>query len=264
MDNIVRNKQLEWKTREGVKHVNMSGAARRDFTLIELLVVVAIIAILAGMLLPALSQARNKANGMKCLANCKQLGSALLMYTNDYDSWLPTATEKGGTPAYWKLQLAPYTGRAQVTWSNMVKDLKGFGQPSIFGCPTWAGVPPANSNWQTGEPGVYAGLGWNRWLCYNPELSSNGSDGPQKITYFKQRPTETALVGDVPDGTIHTGAQDNYVTIARANDGLPTRIASRHSKGGNYLWADGHAEWRSLVEMNSGKNDIPNWYFKAH
>ncbi|WP_420882997.1 H-X9-DG-CTERM domain-containing protein [Victivallis vadensis] len=45
-------------------------------------------------------------------------------------------------------------------------------------------------------------------------------------------------------------------------------MASRHSNGGNYLWADGHAAWKSLVEMNNGKSDgkniKPDWYFKAH
>ena len=237
----------------------------RNLTLIELLVVIAIIAILAAMLLPALNQARSKASAVKCLGNHKQLGSALLMYTGEYDSWIPAATKDGGVPAYWKFQLAPYTGRSQVNWSDMVKDLKGFGQPSIFGCPTWAGVPAANSGWQTGEPGVYAGLGWNRWLSYNPLLSSKGSDGPHKTTYFKRLPTETALVGDVPDGTTHiSSSQDNYVTIARAGDGLPTRIASRHSNGGNYLWADGHASWKSLVEMNNGTTERADWYFRAH
>ena len=76
-----------------MKHHVRTGRKRKDetrsFTLIELLVVVAVIAILAGLLLPALNSARQKASSIGCLSNLKQTGTGLMMYANDNDDYLP-------------------------------------------------------------------------------------------------------------------------------------------------------------------------------
>ena len=62
---------------------------RKKFTLIELLAVIAIIAILASILLPALNKARDRAKTTKCMGNLKQIGTAFVMYMEDYQWWLP-------------------------------------------------------------------------------------------------------------------------------------------------------------------------------
>jgi prepilin-type N-terminal cleavage/methylation domain-containing protein/prepilin-type processing-associated H-X9-DG protein len=96
---------------------------RSGFTLIELLVVIAIIAILAAILFPVFAQAREKARTTACLSNCKQIGTAVQMYTQDYDEMLPSSGVYGANhPLYkagyqwgfWVILLDPYIKNRSV------------------------------------------------------------------------------------------------------------------------------------------------------
>ena len=102
---------------------------RKGFTLIELLVVIAIIAILAAILFPVFAQAREKARAISCISNMKQVGTSVMMYTQDYDEhvmseWLNLSdADVGKMPngtvrqwrRYWPVRVQPYTKNYQVT-----------------------------------------------------------------------------------------------------------------------------------------------------
>jgi prepilin-type N-terminal cleavage/methylation domain-containing protein len=88
-----------------------ANTGHQGFTLIELLVVIAIIGILAAMLFPAFSQARESARRAVCLSNLRQVGMALQMYTMDHNERLP---DPGASGREWPVSLQPYMKSTQI------------------------------------------------------------------------------------------------------------------------------------------------------
>ena len=116
------------KLQKGMVHLQKRGK-RACFTLIELLIVIAIIAILAAMLLPALNKVREKARKIKCIGHQKQIMAATFCYINDYADYGPWTREAAGMDVFWNKSLWPYISKNSV---SMYID-----KTSVFTCPSY-------------------------------------------------------------------------------------------------------------------------------
>jgi prepilin-type N-terminal cleavage/methylation domain-containing protein/prepilin-type processing-associated H-X9-DG protein len=223
-------------------------AAGHGFTLIELLVVIAIIAILAALLLPALTRARDKGRQTLCLGNLKQCGAALQMYASDNDNTYPTggaaatfASVTGCWPSRWQMDIAPYVGM-------QAPDFKSFdGANTVTACPGAEFVDGPVSF----RP--LAGLGWNY------SFFGQCSTWVKRVSVTV--PEDTLIVGDGSDyfRPPPNRGQWNYGWLYR---GI-LYASSRHNFGLQLSWIDGHASWMQTSELATGAHADPDYYYRV-
>lgn len=185
----------------------MMHSKQRAFTLIELLVVIAIIAILAAILFPVFAQAREKARAISCLANTKQIGTAYMMYMQDYDE-ITVPAHLGY--ANNELGLGP-TGQATTgPAAGQVADWRRFWywilQPYIKNhrmllCPSQSAA--GGPDWADDAEGIRGGIG----LGYGINDPMSGWDGTRVPYSQLDRPANNVLFAD--SGALTTGGLSN-------------------------------------------------------
>ena len=237
---------------------------QKGFTLIELLVVIAIIAILAAILLPVFSAAREKARMVSCTSNCKQIGIALMMYAQDHDENLPGWPDPRFNPLFprygWQMivpTVNPYLKNVQV-WRCPSSPDRNFYGPANDRFQCSLGYNEYIYNTAHGQAPFYDG-GWNNLA----KLSSTRA-GVANIAVMGDGLANSGVPGIFNDwcnwDQIFMRGEDRTFGLCRnkyANNwtgGNPrTPNSPRHpGYGANFIFADGHAKFINGGSIRGG------------
>jgi prepilin-type N-terminal cleavage/methylation domain-containing protein len=208
------------------------GPARNGFTLIELLVVIAIIAILAALLLPALSRAKSRANTIRCVSNLKQIGLGLKMYVDDNQGTYPV--HNGWASLGGECPTSPYVTAgyaAEVATTNRPLN-RYVGNTQVFRCPADQG----DAYWGNAVLNCFVSYGTSYLVefgmnAFGVKKVTDAPNGtPIKETEVARRPVNKIILGD---------------WLWHPNRALTSPRSIWHNYQGkrreNMLYGDGHA-----------------------
>jgi prepilin-type N-terminal cleavage/methylation domain-containing protein/prepilin-type processing-associated H-X9-DG protein len=241
----------------------------KGFTLIELLVVIAIIAILAAILFPVFAQAREKARATSCLSNAKQLGTAVMMYAQDYDELYPMGCDNNWWALGWGMTTQPYiknlgilrcpsdnTARQSTDSGGGATDMSWAG-PKISwaanGLIKWVsnanrmiGVIGMAQDWVTHNTSSLADVGRPAdtiMLAEKHDADNVLYWGPRSMYYSNSVWNWWWGCGSIPEGARAAAAYPN------APEGC---VPTKHSGMANFTFCDGHAKAMRPQATNPG------------
>ncbi len=201
------------------------------FTLIELLVVIAIIALLAAILFPVFSRARENARRSSCQSNLKQIGIGVMQYVQDYDDYFPTLHNDTGAGSF--------AGNGNLdtgeeAWATLIQPY--IKNTSVYQCPSektdGSSTPTSTS---------YTDLSYNSFFAI-----TNGAIDVKHMAEMTA-PTQTVMIFESPTGNARANGNgkgsNTTCKLAILPGTATTGAAQRHLQGSNYIFADGHVKW---------------------
>ena len=266
---------------------------RSAFTLIELLVVIAIIAILAAILFPVFAQAREAARKASCLSNCKQMGTGVMLYTQDYDEMYPcnswdtpplgvTDHDSGQadyrTAMQWVFRVQPYIKNKKVfvcpSDPNPKNGWSCYDAGTNAGCHEW-GIPTPISYAGNFEIMGYGGYQNSNGCLGDGSFIPDWNMAPKAMAAVPS-PASTYLIADygrcsLESWWVNNLRAANYTRVfnqsapgggqtADTTEPWATRRnqpnVARHQGGSNIIYADGHAKWQHGNRIFGGDRAI--------
>jgi len=228
---------------------------RPGFTLIELLVVISIIALLLGILTPALGKARQKARSTSCLSRMRQIGMASVMYVQDNNGQFARSSHSAASVRClrWGPAFMPYLGYGSYQGSKTPAWEAASGK--FYRCPS------------DRRKNLTYSYGKNVWFeldSYETAEALGISIGPTYHTVMKvRRPGATIEFGEL----LSLSAEDHlmahfWLMNTKILEGIETTVeidTQRHGGLSNYVYADGHVETQPFQETFDIKQNIDRW-----